>query len=361
MPTPVPDHLLLVGSYAPHGTAGVHLLDAADPRAGLHVRSISAVVASPSWLTVHPGAAVVYAVSEVDSVGGGGEVVALRLEPGGAPPTELCRVSSTGPSPCHLAVDAAGHHLHAANYGDGSVATWVLDDDGAIGPLRSRHQHAGSGPVADRQAGPHAHGVLPSGAGRLLATDLGTDQLVRYRPAGDEGGLVLDEVLQLPAGTGPRHAALVPGGTHAVVVGELDHTLGLVEVADEGPLRLLSVTSLHPGGAPPTGWLSAAVVVDPVRLLVHVSTRGADTVTTLRLDGERPPVVVHETPSGGRTPRDLTLHPDGQHLVVANQESDEVSVLALDADGLPGPVVTRRRVKAPTSVTFTSGASPPLG
>ena len=57
------------------------------------------------------------------------------------------------------------------------------------------------------------------------------------------------------------------------------------------------------------------------------------------------------TRSGGRTPRDVALHPGGRHLLAANQDGGGVTVLALDDEGVPGDVVAAHPVDHPVCVT----------
>src|SRR5690606_40186779 len=91
-----------------------------------------------------------------------------------------------------------------------------------------RQRHAGTGPVADRQEGPHAHFVAPfahlgaadDGSGDVLVVDLGTDELRRHDP-GAPDGTAPRVVATFPPGTGPRPLAALPSGP-LVVVGEPD-------------------------------------------------------------------------------------------------------------------------------------------
>jgi 6-phosphogluconolactonase len=57
--------------------------------------------------------------------------------------------------------------------------------------------------------------------------------------------------------------------------------------------------------------------------------------------------------TGGRTPRDFCLSPDGRFLLAANQDSDSVVVFAIDpASGMPSPAGEAVAVGTPVCVRF---------
>ena len=79
-------------------------------------------------------------------------------------------------------VDKTGRILFVANYGNGTVASFALKQDGSIGQKTGFDQHTGKGPNAERQEGPHAHAVVISPDNRFLfVPDLGSDQIKIYR------------------------------------------------------------------------------------------------------------------------------------------------------------------------------------
>lgn len=256
------------------------------------------------------------------------------------------RVSSGGSGPCHLLVHPGGRALYVANYGSGSVGVLPLRPgaDGSVelvGGVAQVFEHSGRGPVADRQEGPHVHSTLltPDGA-VLLAVDLGTDEIRRYRVRPD-GLLDADGVaLRLPPGTGPRHAAWGPGG-HLYVTGELD---AAVHVLAWDGRELRPVAAVPAAVLPAAGDAAAAATEEalPAHVVVHgglvlASVRGPDVVRAWRPadDGARlEPLgadAVGAAGPGAVWPRHFAVVPGaaGEWLVVAGQRSDRVVVLPL--------------------------------
>ncbi|RLU89124.1 hypothetical protein CTZ27_22000 [Streptomyces griseocarneus] len=323
-----------IGSFTEAGGAGLTVAEV-DPRTGglTAVHSTDAVV-NPSFLALSPGADVLYAVSETDE----GAAAAFSLADPARPALLGEPVPVRGEGPTHLV--CVGAHLFTANYGSGSVSALPVRTGGGLGAPSAVLPHRGSGPVAERQQGPHAHAVVPDPAQRrLLAVDLGTDSVRIY---------ALDTVTGLPRphgetrlrpGTGPRHLAFHPRGDRAYVLNELDSTVVVCDWdAGEGVLTPGKETRVAVPGTPAVNYPSEPVVSADGRFL-WVANRGHDSITTLALDASGGILGTQgSTPCGGHWPRDLTLHPDGRHLYAANERSGDVTWFTVDpGTGIPSP------------------------
>jgi 6-phosphogluconolactonase (cycloisomerase 2 family) len=347
---------VLIGSFTA-GTDGRGITRYAQNAATGALAPLGVVVelTNPSYLAWHPTRPWLYAVSETSD----GTVHAFgvpdngELEPRGAQPTG-------GADPCHLAVDATGRWLLVANYGSGSVAVFPIGRDGALGPRSDLVQHSGSGPDADRQAGPHAHMAQPAPTGdHVIVADLGTDELYAYAVDAETGRLHQADVLRLPAGTGPRHLAFGPDGG-ALLVGELDSSLTALR-AESGVLRPVHrrPATAEPVAARPARNYPSAVRISPDGGYAYVGNRGADCVSVFALDRDGPRPVA-DVPTGGSWPRDVALI--GDFLYVANQDSDTVCAFRIDRDtGVPEPTGAALPVPAPACVVQRPPTLDPAG
>ncbi|MER7951261.1 lactonase family protein [Streptomyces sp. NPDC096079] len=318
-----------IGSFTSAGGRGVLAADV-DPETGaLTLTGGSDAVADPSFLALD--GPVLHAVSETAA----GAVAAFDVT-GPAPRPLGAPVAVEGAGPTHLAL-AAGHLL-TANYTSGSVTALPLAEDGTARPATTVLRHEGSGPVAGRQRGPHAHQVLPDPSGAwVLSVDLGTDSVRICALDPDTGALTLHGETALRPGTGPRHLAFHPSGTHAYVLNELEPTLTVCRWdAAEGVLEPLDETPVVPEGTAGPRYPSEVVAAPDGRFL-WAAVRGDDTLAVLALDpdgtGAR---LVATVPCGGVWPRDLTLDPAGRHLYAANERSGDVTWFTLDPEtGVP--------------------------
>ena len=243
--------------------------------------------------------------------------------------------SSGGASPCFLALDARERCLAVANYGSGSVALIRLDPaDGR--PMGSPQvvAHQGSGPVRERQAGPHAHwvGFSPDQAW-LHAIDLGSDTIFAHPFDGDGGRLGEGQIAYAaPPGSGPRHMVRHPALPLAYLVSELANTLTVLTVRDGGRFDAAqTLTTLPPGFS---GHSQAAhIAIDAAGRRLYLSNRGANTLAVFALDAAGRPSLLQQIACGGDWPRFFRLMEGERRLLVANERSGAVAIFHLLADG----------------------------
>ncbi|MEV7973812.1 lactonase family protein [Cellulomonas sp. NPDC089187] len=290
---------------------------------------------APSFLALDRAAGVLYAVGE-DSHG---TISAFRITEDSLVP--LGTADSGGADPCHLLVDPDGRALYVANYSSGTVAVFRIGADGLTGTAPDQiFGHAGSGPVADRQEGPHAHFVaLAPGGEHLLVSDLGTDQLRRYRRDTDTGLLADDGIAATFApGSGPRHLVFSADGSIAYVACELDDTVTVLawDRATATGTVVQHVPAQESGSTEVDSFPSH---IDRAGDRVLVATRGPDRLATFAAgpDGQLAPAGQADLP--GDWPRHFALV-EGL-VVVADQTSDTLTVLrdgaTTDRVSLPAP------------------------
>lgn len=342
---------LLVGSYTSgsnHGAGISSLPIGHDGRLG--AARLLAEVADPSFLALADDG--VYAVLEQEQ----GRVAVFSRD-GRDGSLALVGLSPViGADPCHLALLPAGRVI-AANYSSGSVS---LLAPGA--PLDIQHtlQLTGSGPVAERQEGPHAHQTVPTPYGTVLVSDLGSDSVLELRPETDS--LREECQLPLPAGAGPRHLVLRRSDStdQLLVIGELDgmlHTFnrprreasGGWEYLGQVPLSSTEMSSTEMFRTEGVGGdYPAHLELSADAELAYASIRGQDQISVFRLSAldlsaaengaalgnAELPELIQETPTGGSWPRHFALG-DGV-LYAANQKGDSITVFALQPDGLLG-------------------------
>lgn len=334
------ERALWVGTYTGEagGGAGVYRL---PRRAGgvLEAPELAAEAVCPSYLAAHPRKNVLYAVREEDE----GGVRAYGVMHGRL--REIGRMAA-GSLPCHLSVTPDGAHLVVADYGSGTIRAVPLGVYGEFDGGADVAAGHGSGPRAGRQEGPHAHASAHAPDGTVLTTDLGADLIRSFRI--EDGVLRLAGETPLPAGCGPRHLAVHPGG-HVHVVTELAATVLVLRPL--GGYAGLAVVAESPATAEPARGAAQCAAIKPGDdgRYVYTSTRGADVVTAHRvLDEGAALKPVADVPSGGAWPRDL--HVDGEWMHVANERGDSITTFRIGPDGVPAPAGEPVRVPSPVCV-----------
>ncbi|MFF2523058.1 lactonase family protein [Streptomyces liangshanensis] len=332
------DGRAFIGSFTSGGGRGIIAVSVDAATGALTERGVTDALADPSFLALAPGGDVLYAVSETEEGAAAAFAVAGPGAEGGSPRPLGEPVAVRGSAPTHLTLFAG--HLVTANYGSGSVTALPLAADGTPGPAATVLRHEGSGPHPDRQRGPHAHQVVADPSGRwLLAVDLGTDS-VRISAADAASGAPAEHgETVLRAGSGPRHLAFHPEGTHAYVLNEFEPTLTVCRWdAAAGILEPVGETPVLPEGVETESFASEVVVARDGRF-VWTANRGHDSISVLALDASREKAeLVTTVPCGGRWPRDLALDPAGRRLYAANEHSGDVSWFDIDQEtGIPVP------------------------
>jgi 6-phosphogluconolactonase len=260
------------------------------------------------------------------------------LRPFGAP-------GATGAGdPCHLAFDSTGDWAFAANYSGGRVTAHPVRADATAGAAFSE-AFSGTGPDAARQESSHPHQVvLDDARSRLLVPDLGSDRIrvlgLDALPTGFGRVSGDTDDIAIHAGAGPRH--LVVTGDLAVVANELDRTASVVDLVAGRELTWFPVDER----VTPRGLGLSAIRITAAGTLL-IGDRDADALVALRLDVDaRSLTRVASVPTGGRHPRDLHLTHDERFVLVADQGSDSIAVIALEA-GVPTGVVSTIPTPAP--------------
>lgn len=348
------------GTYTGGKSRGIYAsrLEVASGR--LSAPELVAETPSPSFLALHPGGRLLYAVGEIDNFGGKkeGAVSAWALDPATGSLKALNQQSSKGAHPCHLVVDRSGKWVLLANYSGGNVAVLPIQNDGSLGPASCVVQHFGWSQNPQRQGEPHAHSINLDAANRFaVAADLGTDKLMIYQFDAAQGKLEPADtpfVLAEP-GSGPRHFAFHPDGRRAFAINELLQTLSSFKYDPKnGELTPLTTVSTLPEGKPVPGNSTAEVQVHPNGEFVYGSNRGHDSIAVFKIGrGGKKLTWVENASTRGKTPRNFGIDPTGRWLLAANQDSDSVVVFAIDGKtGKLTPTGQTLEVGKPVCVKF---------
>lgn len=243
--------------------------------------------------------------------------------------TPLNQIPSGGQNPCHIAVAKSGWAL-AANYNSGQwLATRILPN-GTLAEGGTVESPIGHGPVADRQKSSHTHWSCLAPNGRFAyVNDLGSDRIWLHHLDAKRGwSVVADGSYVAKPGSGPRTLHFHPHLPIAYAVCELDATiLVLGRNANTGHLRLLDTVQM----------LTEAERQLPTRGCDLVLTRdGRHAYAINRIDGNS--LLSYRLAAngrlgflasgncGGKTPRHLALDPSERWLLIANQDSGNITV-----------------------------------
>jgi 6-phosphogluconolactonase len=323
--------LLLVGTQTSGTSKGIYSYSF-DPGTGeLGTAGLAAEADNPTFLALAPNGRTLLVANETSA----GAVSSYTLDRATARLNKVNQVASKGGGTCHVAWDHTGRAAFAANYGGGSAASFSVGEDGRLSEAVSFFQYTGSGADPVRQKRPHAHRVTVSPDNRfLLVNDLGLDAIHIYRLDAGTAGLTPNDPAEWRSapGAGPRALQFHPNGRFAYCVTEMaSAVVALRWDAKPGVLETIQEVVMRPPDFQGTT-AGDDIVIDRDARFAYATDRFDDIVCTFSISPDSGRLtLLNRTPCGGKVPRHLALDPSGRWLLVANQASDNISVLSRDA------------------------------
>lgn len=312
-------------------------------------------IENPSYLTVDEKARRVYVASEL--VPGGtdssGYIFSYSIGPDGSL-SFLNRQPSFGFAPCYVSISKDGRFVMAANYVGGTVAVYPRNEDGSLGASTDQKTFTGAGPNEQQEAS-HPHCIVPAPKGNwVYVADKGTDRVMGFRIT-KEGRLVPTEQqsVETAPGAGPRHLTFHPTLPVAYLINEINNTVDVFQLnASNGALRLVQTLSTLPEDYKDFS-AGADIHVSPDGRHLYASNRGHN---SLAIYGIAPKTGQLESlgwaATQGDFPRNFMITKEGAHVVVANQNTD--NIVAFDRDAETGQLRKTGEMECPTPVCIKS-------
>lgn len=288
-------------------------------------------ISNPFFIDLHPNGKVLYSISDPDR---DQEVAALSLDRSSGELKPINKQPTQGGYPCYVAVDPSGRMVVAANYNGGSVISYPLEKDGALGKAGSFVQHVGSSIDPRRQTEPHAHCFKVAADGRFaFANDLGTDRVMIYALDPESGSLTAGEqrFARVQPGGGPRHFTFSPDSRYGYAINEMGNTITAFAYDQERGLLL------ERGMVPtlPADFDGSSATADlaftPDGRFLYGTNRGHESLAMFTVDiasGVLTPNGIE--PSRGEMPQNITITPDGKLLFIANTNGNNLVAFHID-------------------------------
>ncbi|HLY41368.1 MAG TPA: lactonase family protein [Terracidiphilus sp.] len=299
----------------------------------LNSAGLAANISTVDWITFSPGKEFLYAACELDSFNGKptGEVASFRHVGGQLEP--LSAQNSAAKGTCHIGLDHTGRVLLSADYGGGSAASFLITN-GKLSPAVWTEHYTVHGPNPDRQEAAHAHFCSFSPDNRFAyINDLGGDMIHIYGLDTQTARLTGAGTYNGAPGSGPRTLHFHPNEHTAYCMNELASTVDVLEWHKaDGSLALVSRVNLLPQDYHgPTRGCDTVITRDG--RFVYFANRDNNFLYSFKADpktGALAPMV--RSNCGGKTPRNFTLDPTERWMLVANQDSNVISVFARHAE-----------------------------
>ncbi|HYP84046.1 lactonase family protein [Variovorax sp.] len=224
-----------------------------------------------------------------------------------------------------LSVDRSGRWLLSASYGGHLIAVNPLDADGRP-----------AAPTQSIATGPNAHCILADASNHhVYATSLGGGVIGHWRFDAGSGMLTPDPdqpTLALHAGSGPRHFVFSSDARFAYLLGELDASVTVLEVASgSGRLTPVQTISALPDVFQGKPW-AADLHLTPDGRHLYTSERTGSQLAIFAVDPVSGRLTLRGHQGTEAQPRGFAIDPEGRFLVATGQLSHHASSYSIDPD-----------------------------
>lgn len=319
------------------GTQNITCYSFNPATAGLSAPVTSAGGTGPGYLAWSSARTYLYAINSSIAVspspGFNGGVTAFTIDATTGALSKINDQPSGGSGPTHLCVHPSGNWVFVAHFTSGQVTSLPVVAGGGLGSV-----------IDTEFAGAAAHMALTNAAGTRLYVPCRDAHYVAIYRIDPATGLLTPHPTQptvaVPTGAGPRHMAFTSDETHAYVINELDSTMSAFSYdRDTDLLTLLGTVSTLPSAV--AGNTCAHVEVSNDDRTLFGSNRGHDSIVSYDINSSsgllsnpryetRPdPDGAGPKTSGIQHPRDFTIDPTGQVLLVAGRDANLVSAFTI--------------------------------
>lgn len=320
---------LLVGAYTDSTNKGIHKFLFNPVNGSLENKGLVIETASPTYFDISKDRQFVYSVNETNP----GNVSSYKWN---ADRTQLTLVStqpSEGKHPCYADINDAENLLAVANYSSGNLVVYKIDENGMMSPNPQNKQHEGSGPVKPNQESPRAHCSKFDANGKFVyVADLGIDEVVAY-PVAEDGTLGDKQTaLAFDKGDGPRHLIFHPSKDFVFIINELSGSIVSASVNHEtGMFERIDKQSTLP--ADYTGKNSCADIhITSNGKFLYGSNRGHNSIAMFSVADDGKLTSLGNQNVEGEWPRNFTLSPDEKFMLVANKDTNDITIFSVDAE-----------------------------
>jgi 6-phosphogluconolactonase len=312
----------LVGTYTDASSKGIYKFNFNPNDGTIENKGLVAEAMSPSYLDISRDKQFIYAINERDP----GKVSSYKWNEDRTELIAISKVSSEGVGPCFVEINNLGNLLTIANYSSGNMAVYSVVN-GKIEEEPDTRQHVGSSIVKPNQNAPHAHCSRFGTHGKYIyVADLGIDEVVSYS-VNQEGDLGEKQIaLEMDEGDGPRHLVFHPSKDMVFIINELSSSVTSAKVdISTGLFEKIDKKSTLPTDYTEKSYCADIHISSDGKFL-YASNRGHNSIAVFSVSEEGKLELLATTPVEGDWPRNFTISPEENYLLVANQKSDNITV-----------------------------------
>lgn len=246
-------------------------------------------------------------------------IVSYRIEADGT--LQQAGMAPLPGSPTHISTDLQGRYLFSASYSGNCASVSPIGHDGVVvAPIQQ----------IDGLTAPHSANIDPTN--QLLLVPCLKEDRIRLFNLDLQGELTphSQEAVATANGAGPRHMAFHHNDKYAYCMNELDGTVDVFAISENGgKYTLVQTLDIMPADFTGTRW-AADIHITPNGRFLYTSDRTASILTIFSVseDGSSLSVVgYHPTEE---QPRGFNIDHSGRFVISSGQKSDHIGVYEID-------------------------------
>jgi 6-phosphogluconolactonase len=245
--------------------------------------------------------------------------------------------NTSAQSPCYIS--SYKNRLYVANYVEGNISVLTLNKFGGVEKVEPFLTE-----IKSNGSNMHYAKVIN---GSLYVIDTKNDAIHICNTNGEK----LSEI-DFPKNSNPRHLVTNKEGNMLYVIMEKENKIYILEKSNER-FEIIDKVSTLPANTTILSY-GGAIRISKNNKYIYASNRGHDSISVFKIeDLGRKLKLIQNVPCGGEFPRDICLNKAEEWMVVANQNSNNISVLKRNKkDGTLKLVNSNFDVSSPSAVLF---------
>lgn len=316
---------IYVSGYTREDNKGIHSLTLNTDQATFEASELIIEENNPTYISLSNDGNHLFTLSDGDEPG------VAHYEKVGENFELKDRIKVFNENGCYITFDDEANVLYNANYKKGELAVIKVNEDGSL-TLTDLIQHTSPVGPHENQDFAHAHFIHPTNDRKyILSCDLGTDEVHTYTLT-DDYKLSEVSVYKAAPGTGPRHLAFHHSEPIVYLLGELDYTVEVLTIQEDG-----SLTAGNRYDTIPSDWnefnSSAAIRLSKDNKFLYVSNRGYNGITVFEVSKDGQSLKeIQKISTEGDFPRDFNFNADESFVIVGHQFQPQVSLFKRDQE-----------------------------
>ena len=344
---------LFVGTYTDSKPdKGIYIYKFNSQTGELNMVSNVDNIINPSFITLSTDGRFLYSCVDT-KMSSPGNIAAYQFDSTDGHLTFLNKESSGGANPVYLTLSKNNHYIVTGNYTDPSVTVLTTNANGTVNPFIQTISFKDSSINKARQSKSHIHSTIFSPDDQYLySPDLGADKIRVFKFDAEKSEPLIareEYTVKTVAGAGPRHLVFHPNKKFAYCTEEMGGMVVAYAYKNGKPdtiQRVFSYTDKINGD-----YSTADIHISSDGKFLYSSNRIENTISIFSIDKKGKLKLVGHHPTMGNMPRNFTLDPTGNYLLVANQSSNNIVVFKRNpVTGLLDSTGNEIKVPTPTCV-----------